>query len=328
MSVVGRHLLIAATATVLAAVSTPLLAESNWPERPIEIVVPWSAGGGTDVIVRQIAAILEEDLGQPVNVVNRTGGAGIIGHTALAEADPDGYTFGTVNVDLSQTLCLGQTNLTYENYEHIALFSADPSALLVQAQSPWHSVDELLAAIEEEPAGTYFASGTVRGGIHHLSFVGWLQREGLEPGKVTWIPADGEAPAIRDLAAGSVHIASPPLSSARAMIEDDQVRPLATMGAERNPLFPDVPTIAEARIIDWNMGTWRMLAGPAGLPEGIRDAMEDALHQAAHSERFIEFMEANGFQRAWMSGDEAREYHRRQDTEICEVMEAAGMLEN
>lgn len=314
------------TAAVAALVALGGGAEAAWPERPIEVIVPWSAGGGTDTIVRMLASLLEKDLGQPINVVNRTGGAGVIGHTALAHAVPDGYTIGTVNVDLSQTLCLGQTDLDNTRFTHIALFSRDAAGVIVNSDSPHSSVDELLAAIKQSPKGALKASGTVRGGIYHLAFAGWLVKEGVDPDHVPWIPSQGEAPSIRDLAAGAIDVATPPLPSARAMIEAGRIRPLATMSDQRNPLFPDVPTLKEATGVDWTAGTWRMIAGPAGLPEDIRARLEQAIGKAYQSSEFQEFMQTNGFQTAWMNGAEARAYHEEQDGTICEIMKSIGMV--
>lgn len=321
----SRALIALTLATGLA--SAPALAQENWPTRPIEVIVPWAAGGGTDTVVRMLAPLLEKELGQPLNVVNRTGGGGVIGHTALAQAAPDGYTIGTVNVDLSQTLCSGQTDLSWQAFTHIALFSADPAGLLVNSSSPYQSAGDLLEAIKAAPDNAMKASGTGRGGIYHLAFVGWLMREGVDPAKVPWVPSRGEAPSIRDLAAGTIDLATPPLASARAMIESGHLRPLATMGSERNGLFPEVPTLSEATGVDWAIGTWRMLAAPAGLPDAIRDRLEQALAKAVQDPGFVEFMESNGFMQAWMTGAEARDYHRAQDEEICEVMKAAGMLD-
>ena len=115
----------AAAAVTLAAVTGAAWAE--YPERPIQLIVPWGAGGGTDTVARSLAAAMEEALGQPVNVVNRTGGSGIVGHTAMAKAAPDGYTIGTINVDLSQLVCQGLTDLTADKFTHIALINTEPA---------------------------------------------------------------------------------------------------------------------------------------------------------------------------------------------------------
>src|SRR5690606_26481019 len=149
----------------------------------VTLIVPWGAGGGTDQVARALAASMEQQIGQPVNVVNRTGGSGVIGHAALAAAAPDGYTIGTINVDLSQLVCKGLTDLTYDKFTQIALLNAAPAGLLVNSESPYQSAADLLAAIKAEPANTFKASGTGTGGIWHLAFAGWLVKEGVDPNK-------------------------------------------------------------------------------------------------------------------------------------------------
>lgn len=322
----GKKALLAAVgAAVFAFSAAP--AQAAWPERPIEMIVPWGAGGGTDTIARMLASIMEKDLGQPINVVNRTGGSGIIGHTALAQAKPDGYTIGTVNVDLSQMVCLGQTDLTAAKFNHIALFSRDPAGLMVNADSPYKSAKELLDALKSSKDNAMKASGTGRGGIYHLAFAGWLVKEGVDPNKIPWVPSKGEAPSIKDLASGSIDLITPPLASARAMIEAGKIRPLATMAEERNPLFPDVPTLKEATGVNWTSGTWRMLATPAGVSPEITKRIEGAVKKAYDSKEFQEFMKSNGFVTAWMDAGQAKAFHAAEDKAICDVMKTAGMLD-
>ncbi|MCB2010139.1 MAG: tripartite tricarboxylate transporter substrate binding protein, partial [Geminicoccaceae bacterium] len=113
-----------ATAVALSALVGGMAgAEAAWPERPVTIVVPWGAGGGTDATARILASLLEPELGVPVNVVNRTGGSGVVGHSAIASAEPDGYTLGIVTVEIGMMHWAGLTDLTYENYTPLALYN-------------------------------------------------------------------------------------------------------------------------------------------------------------------------------------------------------------
>lgn len=316
---------ILALAVILAAAVTAPDARAEWPDRPITLICPWGAGGGTDTVARTLAAIMEKELGQPINVVNRTGGSGIIGHSALATADPDGYTIGTINVDLSQLVCKGLTDLTYKKFTQIALINAEPAGLSVNADSPFETAQELLDAIKEKPAGTYKASGTGTGGIWHLAFAGWLYKEGVEPQKVPWVPSQGEAPSLKDLASGSIDAATPPLTSALPLIKAGKLRPLATMSEERFSELPEVPTLKEATGTDWTVYTWRMIGAPAGLPAEIKAELVDAVKTAFESEEFTAFMEKRGFKKVWKGPEEARQFHKEQDQSICEVMRAVGM---
>jgi len=302
-------------------------ANAEWPERPITVICPWGAGGGTDTVVRALAAVMEKNLGQPVNVVNRTGGSGIVGHSALAAAKPDGYTIGTINVDLSQLVCKGLTDLSYEKFTQIALINAAPAGLEVNSDSPFESAEQLMAAIKSNPPGTYKASGTGTGGIWHLAWAGWLYKSGVDPNKVPWIPTKGEAPSLKDLAAGSVDAVTAPLSSALPLIKADKVRPLATMDTDRFSELPQVPTLQEATGVDWTCYTWRMIGAPAGLPDDLKNKIATAVKQAFDSEEFTAFMNNRGFKKTWKGPEEARQFHAGQDQSICEVMKAVGMAQ-
>lgn len=299
--------------------------EASFPDRPITLIVPWGAGGGTDIVVRSLAAAMEKELKQPVNVVNRTGGSGLIGHAAIAAAAPDGYTIGTINVDLCQLVSKGLTDLTYDKFTQIALINSEAAGLVVQADSPFKTANDLLTAIKEKPANTFKASGTGTGGIWHLAFAGWLSKEGVDPNKVPWVPSGGEGPSLKDLATGSIDVVSPPLTSALTLIRAGKVRALANMDDKRFSELPDVPTLKEATGVDWKIYTWRMIGAPAGLPEDVKMRLESAVKAAFDSAEFNEFMDGRGFTKTWKGSVEAREFHKEQDKTIGEIMKAVGL---
>ncbi|MEO7393007.1 MAG: tripartite tricarboxylate transporter substrate binding protein, partial [Ramlibacter sp.] len=166
-------LAVAIAAVALAGVQLPVAAQ-NYPSRPITLIVPWGAGGGTDATARIIGSLLEKELGQPVTVVNRTGGNGVVGHAAIASAAPDGYTIGMATVEISMMHWQGLTELNGASYTPIGLVNADPAGVQVRADSPYKTVNELLAAIKANP-GKFKASGTGQGGIWHLAIAGLLR---------------------------------------------------------------------------------------------------------------------------------------------------------
>ena len=300
-------------------------AQTSWPNRPITLIVPWGAGGGTDIVVRSLAMAMEKDLKQPVNVVNRTGGSGLVGHTALAAAAPDGYTIGTINVDLCQLVSRGLTDLTYEKFTQIALLNSEAAGLVVRADSPFKTAQELLDTIKKDPPKTYKASGTGTGGIWHLAFAGWLWKAGVDPNKVPWVPSAGEGPSLKDLATGVIDVVSPPLTTALTLIRAGKVRALANMDDKRFAELPDVPTLKEATGIDWQIYTWRMIGAPAGLPADLKNKLETAVKKAFESKEFTDFMNSRGFTKTWMDSAQAREFHKSQDKAIGDTMKAVGM---
>src|SRR5438105_9470104 len=118
-------------------------ANAQYPQRPVQLIVPWGAGGGTDATARIIATLLEKELKQPFNVVNRTGGSGVVGHDAIAKSTPDGYTLGMITVEITMMHHVGLTPLTYKDYAPIGLVNADPAAINVRSDSPDKSVNDL-----------------------------------------------------------------------------------------------------------------------------------------------------------------------------------------
>src|ERR687893_41554 len=236
MAAFTRRGLLASVAGASAGLKfAPAGAQANYPNRPITMICPWGAGGGTDATARIVASLLEKDLGQPVNVINRTGGSGVVGHQAIASAQPDGYTLGIITVEIAMMHWQGLTELTPRSYTPIALMNEDPPGIQVNASSPYKNVKELAEAIKAAPPGKLKASGTGQGGIWHLALVGWLQAMGLKPDHVAWVPSNGAAPAMQDLAAGGLDLTTCSVPEARAIIEAGKARSLAVMAKARNP---------------------------------------------------------------------------------------------
>ncbi|HEX2017387.1 MAG TPA: tripartite tricarboxylate transporter substrate binding protein [Aurantimonas sp.] len=321
---------IASAAVLMAgfAASSSALAQSSYPDRPIQMIVPWGAGGGTDAVGRVFASLLQEELGVPVNVINRTGGSGVVGHSAIANAEPDGYTLGIMTIEIDMMHWQGLTDLTYEDFDILALVNADPGGIMVSADSPYETAEDLLAAIKAEPKGTFKGSGTGQGGIWHVGLAGWLLSEGLEPDQVTWVPSEGAAPGITDMVADGVDLVPTSLAEGRAMIEAGRVRPLATMSAERQEMFPDVPTLKEAVDSDWTLAVWRGVVAPSGLPDDVLATLSAAIEKVYNSDEYQTFMKDRGFGVRWAAGEEATKIVADDDATFGEVMKKAGLAKD
>lgn len=285
----------AAAAGAAGLIASPALGQAKWPNRPVTLVCPWGAGGGTDATARIIAAILEKNLGQPFNVVNRTGGSGVVGHSAIATAAPDGYTIGMITVEITMMHHQGLTELNPTSYTPLALMNEDPPGVQVKADSPYKDIKALADAIKAAPEGKFKASGTGQGGIWHLALIGWLQAMGLKPNHVAWAPSNGAAPAMQDLAAGGIDIVTCSVPEARAMLDAGKAKALAIMANERNPQFKDVPTLNETLGINYSVGAWRGIAGPKNLPADVQTTLIAELKKAYESKEFNDFMNARGF---------------------------------
>jgi tripartite-type tricarboxylate transporter receptor subunit TctC len=314
----------AAATTALVALAAPPVAQAAYPERPITVIVPWAAGGGTDATGRILANLMERELGVPVNVVNRTGGNGVVGHSAIATAAPDGYTLGVITVEITMLHWLGVTDLTYENYTPLALYNADPAGLQVRVDSEWDSAQAVLDAIKAEP-GAYKSSGTGQGGIWHLALAGMLQEAGIPPDAAPWVPSQGAAPGLQDLVAGGVDIVTCSVPEAQALLEAGRVKSLAVMSEERNPTFPDVPTLKEATGLDWTVAAWRGIAGPKGMPQEVSDKLVPLLRQIWDSQEFKDFMAQRGFGLVWGDPEEFHAWMAESDESLGAVMKAVGI---
>ncbi|BCP53426.1 hypothetical protein K32_20430 [Kaistia sp. 32K] len=314
-----------ALASVAVAVAGPAFAQSSYPERPIQLIVPWGAGGGTDAVARIIGTLLQQELGVPVNVVNRTGGSGVVGHSAIATAKPDGYTIGIVTIEIDMMHWQGLTDLTYKDFDFLAMVNADPGGVMVSASSEYQTLPDLLAAIKEKPAGTFKASGTGQGGIWHLGLAGWMMSHGLKPDHVTWVPSQGAAPGITDMVAGGVNLVPTSLAEGRSMIDAKRVTPLGSMSPERQALFPDVPTLKESVESDWTLAVWRTVAGPKGLPEDVAAKLGAALEKAYNSPEYQKFMNERGFGMRWADGAETTRIVGEDDATLGAIMKEAGL---
>ncbi len=297
-----------------------------YPDRPITMIVPWGAGGGTDATARIIASLLEGELGQPVNVVNRTGGSGVVGHSAIATAEADGYTLGVMTVEINMMHWQGLTDLTWEDYTPLVMYNADAAGVQVAVDAPWDSLEDLIEAARAEP-GRLTASGTGQGGIWHLALAGMLVEAGLPGDAIRWIPSEGAAPGLQELMAGNVEVVPCSVVEARSLMDAGRVKSLGLMAAERNPAFADVPTLGEAAGIDWEMAAWRTVVGPAGLPDEVVETLIPALRNVYESAEFKEFMEGRGFGMVWREGDDFTSYLTSNNDDFGRVMRAVGIVQ-
>jgi tripartite-type tricarboxylate transporter receptor subunit TctC len=312
---------------LLAALSLAAFAATAvaaYHDRPITMIVPWGAGGGTDAVARFFAAYLEKDLGQPVNVVNRSGGNGVVGHSAIAQAGADGYTIGLITVEISMMHWQGLTELTPASYQPLALVNADPAGFQVRADSPYKSVKDVIDAIKASP-GKLKASGTGQGGIWQLAIAGLLHDMKIDPNAVPWVPSNGAAPGLQDLVAGGVDIVPCSIPEARALIDAGKVKSLAIFADKAPALYPNLPTIKQATGSNWQTAAWRGFAMPKGTPKDIVDKLTTAIQKAYDSKEYKDFLTQRGFGAEWAKQDDFAKYMAKGDADMGVVMKAVGI---
>jgi tripartite-type tricarboxylate transporter receptor subunit TctC len=321
MTVRRRAWLALAGLLALAMVSP---AQAAYPTRPITFIVPWGAGGGTDAVGRMMATLLERDLKQPVNVVNRTGGSGVVGHGAIANARPDGYTIGLITTEIAMMHHQGLTKLSGGSFTPLGLINLDAAAVQVRTDAPYKNLKDLLDAVRANP-GKLKASGTAQGGSWHLSLYGLLLEQKIDPLSVPWVPSQSNAAGLLDLVAGGVDLVPGSHPEARALIEAGKVRSLAIMDEKPSALFPKVPTVKQAVGSNWVSGVWRGIAAPKNLPKDIEARLLAAVKKAYESKEFQAFMQERGFGAVWMEPAQFAAFMAKEDAEIGALMKKVGL---
>ncbi|AKR54615.1 hypothetical protein GCM10011321_22140 [Youhaiella tibetensis] len=312
----------ALAALTLALATGGALAE--YPDRPITLIVPWSAGGGTDATGRIIATMLEEKLGQPINVVNRTGGGGVVGHEEIKAATPDGYTLGIITTELSMYKAVGSADMTYQDFTLLGLYNADPSAVFVKADSPYKTIEELADAIKKAP-NSIKASGANFGGLNHLSWVSLVQQLGAPADQAFWVPTDGATPSLQLLASGAIDVAVSQFPEAQPLVDAGEIRPLAYLGNEANPKQPDVRPVKEALGIDFAIAGWRGVGAPKGLPEDVTKKISAALEEIVNSAEFKTFMDGRNYGVVWAGGADFEDYLKTRGEAFQQAITSAGL---
>ncbi len=302
------------------AFATAAVAQA-YPVRPVNLIVPWNVGGGTDATARIIASALQKELKQPVNVVNRTGGSGVVGHQAIASAPADGYTIGLITVEITMMHWTGLSQLKHSDFTPIALVTSDPAGVSVRADAPYSSVRDLLAAVKANP-GKLRASGTEQGGIWHLALAGMLKDQGVAPSAISWIPSQGAAAGLKDLVAGALEIVTCSIPEARRLIDAGKVKPLVVMGGHPPALYPDLPTLRKELGSHWESGAWGVVAGPKELPANVQARLVEALKKVHDSKDFQDFMAQRGSGVIWAGPEETAQLMMKSDADNGAIMKA------
>lgn len=307
---------------IFMSVSIAGKAQVNYPAKAVTIICPWSAGGGTDALARFMADQLQKKFGQPFVVINKTGGSGGTGHTAGAIAKPDGYTLTLATIEIANMHWMGLTEVTVDDFDYVIHLNRDPASVCVNAEAPWETLDDLLGDIKNNP-GKYMFSASSTGGIWDLSRIGMLDAAGLPIDSVIWVPTTGAAPSITELLGGHVDVYTGSLPEAQSQIEANLIKPLAIMADERDPNFPDVPTLKELGI-DWSSGTWRGFLVPKGTPKEIIDTLYNACNEIANSDEFKDFMSKRGFSIQIKNPEEFEKFAKEQNQTWKKILDLGG----
>lgn len=268
--IISRRTVLGAALACLYCLSPVLVhgQTQGFPNRPVTLVVPFSPGGGTDTGTRNIAQKLTQKWGQPVIVENKPGAAGMIGADYVARATPDGYTLLVGNLGTQSINPVLYKKMPYNPdtaFAAVSLIAELPLLLVVNQNSPARSLGELIALAKAKPGSLSFSTSGA-GGSMHLAAELLASSTGM---KLLHVPYKGGGPAIQDLLAGQVDMSVATILELNSHIKAGKLRPLALMGSSRNAALPEVPTVAEAAVPDFNATSWMGVLAPAGTPKAV-----------------------------------------------------------
>jgi tripartite-type tricarboxylate transporter receptor subunit TctC len=265
----------------------------QWPDRPIRLIVPFSAGSSSDIIARLIAARMGERLGQQVVVENRVGGSTIIGTDAVAKAAPDGYTLGLANTTTHAASAALTPSLPFDpvkDFAPIAMIGSSPFVLIGATQVAASTLQEFVALARTKPGALSYASAGT-GTLAHLAGELFKHRAGID---VTHVPYRGTAQSTVDLLQGRIELSVSTIPPTLQHIRDGKLRALAVMGEKRNAMLPSVPTMAEAGVADCEAGLWTALVVPARVPADIVRRLNETVLAIMNAPDLREQLKAQG----------------------------------
>lgn len=311
---------------LLAALcSAPAAAQSavHYPDRPIRLILPASAGGPVDVIARTVGAGLAEALGQQIVMDNRAGAGGIIGAEIVVHANPDGYTLmfshsGPLAIEPALHSKLSYRPL--KDFAPVSLVAASPYVLIVVPATPARTVKELIALARSRPGKFHFASGGLGTGLH-MSGELFNLAAGL---KIVHVPYKGAGPGMAALLSGEVDMMFNGISAALPQVKAGRLRAIAISSAQRSPLLPDLPTVSESGL-KYDTSGWYGLVAPAGTPKPVTARLQASLRKSLNTPEMKERLAAQGIDGIASTPEQLTQQLRAELVKWDAVVKAAGL---
>jgi tripartite-type tricarboxylate transporter receptor subunit TctC len=297
-------------------------AQEAWPSRPIRFILPFPPGGGTDILGRLIAERLSASLGQPVVTENRGGAGGNVGAEAAAKSAPDGYTLVLVapSLAISPTLYSKINYDPVKDFAPVSLVATVPNVMITQASLPVQTLQDFIAYAKSKPGGLNFGSGGA-GTSNHLA--GELFNI-VTGAKLVHVPYKGVNLAMQDVLAGNVHLVFIGIPAAAPHIKAGKLRALAIVAPQRSAALPEVPTVAEAGLRDFEVTTWYGVLAPAGTPKAVVNRLNAELVKIMHSPELKERLAATGTEPLTSTPEEFAGYIKREIAKWGEVIRKSG----
>lgn len=314
-----RHALrsLALAAALVLAAALPGAYAASYPEKPVKVIVPWAAGGDTDVIVRLAASMAEKVLGQPMVIANISGASGTVGAREAKAAPPDGYTIYSVHDSIHTTFHVGMGNVSYKDFEPIVLLTSTYSIVTTHGGAKWKTMQEVLADAKQRPG--QITMGASLGSTSHF-FPAMIERAAGVKWK--YVSYDGTGPRMTALLGGHIDLGESNLTQIDKA-RGGQLRFLAVAADERLKEVPDVPTLKELGI-PVSYAVNRGFLAPKGTPEAALAKLEAAFEKVAKDPAFVAEMAKQGTQVRFLGRKAYAEFLTKNDTENAEVAAALG----
>lgn len=312
-------------AVVAITLAGPLMAQT-YPTQPIRLIAPFPPGGSVDITARLIAEPLGKDLGQRIVIENRSGASGNIGMDVAARAAPDGYTIvlNTIPLVTNQSLFEKLTWDPIRDFAPIGMVATSPHVLVVPAKVPVKSVDDLVKLARSKPGRLSYASAGVGTTFH---FCGEMFKDSTGT-FILHVPYRGGGPALLDTLAGQVDMSFPTLSAALPHVKAGTLRALAVTDTRRSALLPDVPTMQEAGVKDFQFTQWLALLAPAKTPPAIVNRLNAALKNALNAPEVKEKFQSQAFESFITTPEEAGRYLAAEVQRFSKLIKARGITAN
>ncbi|CAB3646887.1 hypothetical protein LMG26685_02456 [Achromobacter mucicolens] len=312
---------IAAGVALFAAAGT---ASAAWPDKVIRIVVPFAAGGSTDLVARKIAEGLSQRLGVNVIVENRPGAGGTVGTEYVARQPADGYTILMGSVSTHGSAPCVYSKLPYDavkDFTPLTVVATIPNVMSVKQSVPANNLQEFVALLKKEPEKYSFASNG-QGTSNHLAAELFKSTAGVS---MVHVPYRGSGPALIDLVGGQINMMMDVVMTSYPYIKDGKIKALAVTSPQRSAMLPDVPTVAESGYPGYEAMVWFGMLAPANMPEPLRTKLTDGLVQTLHAPAMKTYLEQQGAQVSDVAGPAFGSMIKDEISKWCQVVKKAGI---
>lgn len=295
-------------------------AVAAFPDKPITVICPWTAGGGTDMILRALSKEAEKFLGQPINVINQTGSGGAAGHNAIRTAAPDGYSLGMITPEINSLPPQGLVSFTWRDFDPLMLINTDPAALTVRTDAPYSTLRAFVDYAKAHPNEITIGSSSP-GSSWHIAAGLAAEKTGTNLRHVAY---NGAQPAVTALVNGHIKAVAVSVAEVRSQVQAKNLKILGIMSSARDKIFPNVPTFKEQGF-NVEYYAWRGLALPKGVPAENRAKIFDAFKKAFESKEFQEFTAQASLNLTYQDSAEFAGFLDRDLKEVTNVMQHLGL---